>query len=102
MNEKILKETCSSYSATGVACLVMLLCVCVIAQMLGAPFTLLDLLNSDMLLEPEPISEDVSALSPFPEPERLHLFHVLTDLRSVRHLPVLLTSVFRPPCPVVL
>ena len=89
--------TRSSYKATGLASLVVLLSVCVIAQMLGAPFTLLGLLNSDVLAESEPISEDSSALSPSPGPERPLLSHVLTELSPVRHLPVVLTSVFRPP-----
>jgi hypothetical protein len=86
-----------SYQATGLVCLVVLLCLCVIAQMLGAPFTLLGLLNSDVLAESEPLSEDFSALSPSPEPERPLLSHLLTEFRTVRHLPVVLTSVFRPP-----
>ncbi len=84
------------YQATGLACLVMLLCACVIAQMLGAPFTLLGLLNSDVA-EPEPISDDFSALSPSSELERSLLSHLLTEFRAIRHLPVVLTSVFRPP-----
>ena len=86
-----------SLQATGLACLVALLCVCVIVQMLGAPFTLLGLFNADVLAESEPISEDSSALSPSLDPERPLLSHVLTDFRPVRHLPVVLTSVFRPP-----
>ena len=89
--------TCGSFQATGLACLVVLLCVCVIAQMLGAPFTLLGLLNSDVLTESELLSEDSSALSLSPEPERPLLSHVLTEFHPVRHLPVVLTSVFRPP-----
>ena len=75
----------------------MLLCVCVVAQMLGAPFTLLGLLNSDVLTESEPVSEDFSTLSPSPEPERPRLFHLFTEFLPVLHLPVLLTSIFRPP-----
>ena len=86
-----------SFQATGLACLVVLLSVCVITQMLGSPFTLLGLLNSDVLAESEPISEDASALSPSPKPERPLLSHVLTDFHPVRHLPLVLASVFRPP-----
>jgi hypothetical protein len=77
--------------------LVVLLCVCVIAQMLGAPFTLLGLMDSDILTESEPLSEDITALSPSPEPEGPHLFYLYAEYHSVLHLPVLLTSVFRPP-----
>lgn len=86
-----------SSRANGLACVVVLLCVCIIAQMLGAPFTLLGLMDSDVLTESEPVSEDVTALSLSPEPERPRLFHLLADSSSVLHLPVLLTSVFRPP-----
>ena len=89
--------TRDSFQATGLACLVVLLCVCVIAQMLGAPFTLLGLMDSDILTESEPLSEDSSALSPSLEPEKPLLSHVLAEFHSVRHLPVVLTSVFRPP-----
>lgn len=83
--------------AMGVACLVVLLCVCVVTQMLGVPATLMDLLNSDVLTNSEPASEDTSALSPSPEPERSRLFHAFIELRSVLNLPVLLTAVFHPP-----
>lgn len=77
--------------------MVVLLCVCVIAQVLGAPFTLLGLMTSEIFTESEPVSEDFTALSPSPEPERPRLFHLLTEFRSVLQLPVVLTSVFQPP-----
>lgn len=77
--------------------MVVLLCVCVLAQMIGTPFTLLSLLNSDMLTESEPISEDLSAFSPALELERSRLFRVFTEFRPLFHLPILLTSVFHPP-----
>lgn len=80
-----------------VVCLLVLLCVCVVAQMLGTPFTLLSLLNLDMLAESEPISEDLSAFSPALELERSPLFHLFTEFRPLFHLPILLTSVFHPP-----
>lgn len=77
--------------------MLVLLCVCVVTQMLGAPFTLLSLLNSDMLAESEPISEDLSACSPSLEAERSRLVHLLTAFRPLIHLPTLRTSVFHPP-----
>lgn len=83
--------------SAGVACSLVLLCVCVVMQMLGTPFTLLSLLNSDMLAESEPISEDLAAFSPSLEPERSRLVHLLTEFRPLIHLPTLLTSVFHPP-----
>ncbi len=87
----------SLYQVAGSVCLVVLLCVCVVAQLLGAPFTLLGLLNSDMLTESEPVSEDFSALSSSPEPERSYRFRVAAEFRPVHHLPILVTSVFHPP-----
>ena len=81
----------------GAMCFVVLLCVCVVVQVLGAPFTLLGLWDSDIFTESEPMSEDFSALSPSPEPERPRFFHLCAEFRPMRHLPVLLTSVFHPP-----
>jgi hypothetical protein len=79
------------------ACLVVLLCVCVVAQLLGTPFTLLGLLNSDVLTESEPVSEGFSSLSSSPEAKRLDRLLVVTEFRDVLHPTVLLTSVFHPP-----
>ncbi|HBR49694.1 MAG TPA: hypothetical protein DEA71_06385 [Nitrospira sp.] len=81
----------------GMACLVVLLCVCVVTQMLGAPVTLIDLMNSDMLTKSEPVSEGFSFLSPSLEPEKPSLLHFFAESRLVLQLPVLATSVFRPP-----
>lgn len=85
------------YRVTAVGGFVVLLCVCVVLQMIGAPFTLLGLGDSDIFTESEPMSEDFSALSPSPEPEQPRFFHLFTEFRPMRHLPVLLTSVFHPP-----
>ena len=97
MNETGLKKPLCPYRAIAVACVMLLLCVCVVTQMLGTPFTLLGLLNSDALTESELNSEDFSALSPSPQPERPFLSHVLMEFHPIRHLPVIVTSVFRPP-----
>jgi hypothetical protein len=97
MNESGLKKPRRPYRALGVACGMLLLCVCVVMQMLGAPFTLLGLSNSDMFTELEPVSEDFSALSPSPEPERPRFFRLFNEFCPALHLPLLLTSVFRPP-----
>ena len=94
MGSKIFR---SPWCVSSGMCLAVVLCVCVVAQMLGTPFTLLDLLSSDMLVESELVSEDFLSLSSSPEPERPRLLHSFTELRSVLHLPVLPTSVFRPP-----
>jgi hypothetical protein len=82
---------------TAVGVFVVLLCVCVLTQMLGVPVTLLGLLNSDMLTNSEPVSEDFSALSTLPNPERPGLLSLIADFYPVPQLPVLPTSVFRPP-----
>lgn len=81
----------------ALACFVVFCCLCVATQMLGVPITLLDLLNSDMLMEPEAGSEDLSTLPSTPKPEKLALYRLFTEFHPVLHLPVLLTSVFRPP-----
>ncbi len=78
-------------------CLVVLLSVCVVTQMLGTPVTLIGLMNSDMLTKSEPVSEDFSSLSPSLEPEKPSLLHLSTESCLVLQLPVLATSVFRPP-----
>lgn len=97
------RPTFSSSSRTsGKVSVIALLCVCVFVQMLGVPFTLLgllnaDVLNSDILTEAEPVSEDLTALSPSTGLERPGLFYAFADPRSVRHLPEAPISVFRPP-----
>jgi len=76
--------------------LVLVLCVCVVTQMLGMPVTLLGLLDSSNTLA-ESMSEDSSVLPSLPRPVRPSLLHLLTEFRHILHLPILLTSVFRPP-----
>lgn len=77
-------------------CLILLLCVCVLAQMLGAPVTLLSLLTtSDMLAGS--VSEDFSVLPPVPELHPFSALRLRVDRHPVPHLPVLATSVFHPP-----
>lgn len=79
------------------ACFVVLLCCCVIVQMLGVPATFVDLLSSDTLVKVEPVSEDHTTVSPSLEPERPRLFTVVTETHPVRRLPILTTAVFHPP-----
>lgn len=86
--------------AIGVACLVILLCVCVVTQILGMPVTLIGLLASDA--PAESLSEDLSALSSAVDIKMPVLLGLFSDIRPRLHLPVLLTSVFHPPAPVVL
>jgi len=87
----------SSCWTRGVAYLIMVLCICVVTQMLGVPVTLIGLLNADVLTKSEPISEDFSTLSTLPEPGRLHLLSMVAELYLLPHFPVLATSIFCPP-----
>lgn len=97
MNQRSQNRFCIPYRVVGIAALVVLLCLCIITQMLGVPVTLIGLLNSDMLTKSEPASEDFSALSTLPGPERPGLLSLITELSPVPQLPVLATSVFHPP-----
>ena len=97
MNQKIPRSSRSPYQAAGFTVMVMLLCVCVIVQMLGVPATFVDLFNSDVLAKSEPVSEDHSAVSPSPEPARPGFFTVITETHSVPRLPILSIAVFHPP-----
>ena len=76
---------------------VLLLCICVVVQMLGAPATLVDLLSSDALVKLEPVSEDHTTVSPSLESERPRLLTMVTESHPVRRLPILTTFVFHPP-----
>lgn len=75
----------------------MLLCICVVTQMLGVPVTLIGLLSADVLTKSEPVSEDLSTLSMLPEPGRPRLLSLLIQFRSMPQLPILPVSVFHPP-----
>lgn len=87
---------CSCWSR-GITCLILLLCICVVTQMLGVPVTLIGLLTADGLTKAEPVSEDFSTLSTLPEPGRPGILSLLIQFRSMSKLPVLPVSVFRPP-----
>jgi hypothetical protein len=65
--------------------------------MLGMPVTLLDLLDSEKLMSSEPGSEDPSVLTSTLGLEGPRFLHFFTESRAGVHLPVVLTSVFRPP-----
>jgi hypothetical protein len=95
--QKILSALRSSWWTRGIACLILLLCICVVTQMLGVPVTLVGLLNSDVLTKSEPVSEDVSTLSTVPEPGRPRLLSLLIPFHSMPQLPILPVAVFRPP-----
>ncbi|MGC4098639.1 MAG: hypothetical protein QM706_16120 [Nitrospira sp.] len=80
----------------GLIIAVVLLCVCVLTQVLGVPGTLIDLLtSSDTLVES--VLEDALLTPAVTEPRALsfNFAHVISQT-SV-HLPVFVTSVFHPP-----
>lgn len=81
---------------TGSSWLVIMLCVCVLVQMLGMPVTLLSLLTpGDMFTES--ICEDPS-ITPFvPEVCPLSFRAPHIDGHLIRLLPLFATSVFHPP-----
>lgn len=97
MDQYALFEWSSSARTITVRCLVVLLCICVVMQMLGVPATFVDLLSSDALAKLEPVSEDHTTVSPSAEPERPRLLTLVTESDSVLRLPILTTSVFHPP-----
>lgn len=73
-----------------------LLCVCVLAQVLGVPGTLIDLLtSSDTLVES--VSEDASLSPAVTEPGALALNFTHVIAQASVHLPIVVTSVFHPP-----
>ncbi len=75
--------------------LVVFLCLCVVFQMLGAPFTLLGLLMSDMPVES--LSEGFSIPPSIPEPGTPNRSRFTVESPSSRHFPVFSTSIFHPP-----
>lgn len=97
MIQKGLSTFGSSCWTRGIACLIVVLCICVVAQVLGVPATLIGLLNADVLTKSEPISEDFSTLSTLPESGKLHLLSMVAEVYPVPQFPVLAISIFRPP-----
>jgi len=80
----------------GVLLMVLCLCICVIAQMLGVPTTLLspagsaDLLGSSVL-------EGFSVLPQVPEALVAVTFVAVWSFLSAMHVPVMASAVFHPP-----
>jgi hypothetical protein len=86
-------DACRRISSVGIA---LVLCVCVLSQMLGTPVTLFGLLTSaDMITES--VSEELSLPPTVAEPETLRLLHVNMEFDLALHLPVLSASLFHPP-----
>lgn len=82
---------------SGLACLVIVLCACVVLQILGLPVTLLTVSDSDELLKSEPVSEDFSTLSLVSFPQAQFRPIGVVEFLSVAKPLVLPTSLFHPP-----
>lgn len=75
---------------------VLLLCVCVLSQMLGMPVTLVGILASSDLLT-ETVSEDLSLTPVVPEFEKSDPSRLDVIFQASPHLPVFVKTVFHPP-----
>ena len=80
---------------TGALILILIVCLCVVFQMLGAPVTLLGLLTSDTPVES--LSEDFSIPPSIPEPGRPNRSRFTGETQSLPYVLVLSTAVFHPP-----
>ena len=76
--------------------MVVVLCVCVLVQMLGVPMTLLSLFTASDILT-ESACEDPSLLPSVPELRPSGGLYLLIDGNRTLDLPVFATSVFHPP-----
>lgn len=82
-------------TCTGAVILILIVCLCVVFQMLGAPVTLLGLLTSDTPVESP--SEDFSIPPSIPEPGTPNRSRFTVESQFSRHFPVFSTAVFHPP-----
>jgi hypothetical protein len=76
--------------------MIMLLCLCVMAQMLGVPATLLHSLETVDALAVS-VSEGFSVPSSFPQPTPSVEMVLVTDSPVSVHMPVLASALFHPP-----
>lgn len=93
---KTMNATEPAHRAMGSTCVILFLCICVLAQMLGMPVTLFSLVtSSDVFLES--VSEDFSFPPTVLNPRASNVRSPHAELLSSINLPVLITSVFHPP-----
>lgn len=85
----------STFCGSGVAVLVLFVCICVVSQMLGTPVTLIEVLTSE--LPGESVSEDFSVPPVTPEPDLTTQARLYENVDALQHLPILAISVFHPP-----
>lgn len=77
--------------------LVLFLCVCVLAQMLGMPITFFSLVASSDASLMESVSEDFSFPPTIPKPTTSSAWSSNLDRQSLPYVRVFVTSVFHPP-----
>lgn len=70
-------------------------CLCVLAQMMGTPVTLIGLLTSDIPVES--VSEDFSIAPITPELGPASRPRLYEKTEPLLHHPIFVTSVFHPP-----
>lgn len=86
----------TSCTARLKVCVILLLCVCVLSQMFGAPITLVSLLTSvDMLTED--VSEDFCIHPTVPDLGTTSQLLLHIELRPSHYSPLFAKSVFHPP-----
>lgn len=80
----------------GSTWLVLFLCACVLAQMLGMPITFFSLVASSDAFT-ESVSEDFSFPPAVPKPRTSSAWSSHIERQSLPYLRVFVTSVFHPP-----
>ena len=91
------KFGCLRGNQSGIASLIVVLCVCILIQMLGLPVTFLSLLDSDDLLKSQPGAEDFSAPSQVLYPDRPGQVTGTVQVPAMLVLLVLPRTFFHPP-----
>ncbi len=89
------KTHCFLPTGIGAITLILIVCLCVVSQMLGAPVTLLGLLTQDTPVES--LSEDFSIPPSTPELGSLNRSRFTAESQSLRRIQVFSTAVFHPP-----
>ena len=79
----------------GSTFLVVALCLCVLAQILGSPITLNSLIAADLSVES--VSDGCTIPTPAPEHAGTPVFYSAEAVPSSATMPLLPTSIFHPP-----
>ena len=95
MPKSDLRSFPSSFQRAGLACLVVLMCFSVVAQMLGTPITLVSLLADDPAMES--LSENLSIPSAVLERGLASRPFLYEKTGPSQHYPIFEFRAFRPP-----